>query len=440
VFEYWESRIRHLRLCYLHCRQHKLVATVAIIVAVYAFVAEIVPFVEMPAFMVAWKLPKVPLAWAAVALLAVALFIVIEGSYRLRGSIDAFVNPTWETVAGHNYTNEAIHVDGKRFVDCKFHNAKFVFRGKAPVDLRGNNEFGGSIRLETDNPAITHYLTVESKLVSLPGSQYSRAALDRNGNEIPDALKLRASAVASSPREQLERAKEAVLVEDALGWSDDELRLNIGHDGELRAKFEAVPLGRYEDFDARRDSLLRCPIIAAKFLRAHLLPRSPFAGMVKEIFSARGKSNYETTSDFLFEIHAVNVTNTATTISSINAEAEIDGKWIRLERIDDLSDYEKVFDRAGSEGRGGKIFNVNDERIEQLPSFWERIKNAHFSKGIGYQGWVRFELITTSDRLDNKVLHKVRLVDSLGGIHPAISVGPHSDDGEIRHSAKTYDP
>jgi hypothetical protein len=132
---------------------------------------------------------------------------------------------------------------------------------------------------------------------------------------------------------------------------------------------------------------------------------------------------------------------TLTTIQDIVAEAEIEGSWIRLPRLDDLSDYEMVFRDATSTVVGGKKFSSPEDRVESLPSFWNRVKNVPLQRGVGYQGWLRFELTSKSTNLEKPVNHKVRLIDALGGVHPVVSLGGLSDtQGEIRHSPKTYEP
>ena len=112
-----------------------------------------------------------------------------------RSSEAAFHNPKWETITRHNFANEAVEVDGKRFVDCKFHNVKLVFHGKGPTEFLGNITIGGTIELTTDDLATMHYLTLENKLSSLPGAQTKRSAIDSKGNSVPNAFDLTAKAL-----------------------------------------------------------------------------------------------------------------------------------------------------------------------------------------------------------------------------------------------------
>jgi hypothetical protein len=233
-------------------------------------------------------------------------------------------------------------------------------------------------------------------------------------------------------------AQEAIFVEGILAMPADDLRINLGHDLEFKQKYNAIPKGKYSSFDTLRVSMAPQPIIASKFVRAHLMPRSPYADMVRDIFRASGRTDYETSSDFLFEIHAVNTTDNVTTIQKMVAEAEIGGKWVQLPLLDDLSNYQLVFDDSKTSTQGGKSFTTKDERVEELNSFWEKIKGVPFNRGIGYQGWVGFELTTQSAELSKPVMHKVRLIDAFGGTHPVVNIEPPDTKGRLQHSPKAY--
>jgi hypothetical protein len=117
-------------------------------------------------------------------------------------SAEAFRNPKWDTVTSHNFENEAVGVDGKRFVDCRFRNAKLVFHGKAPTEFLGNTKLGGTIELTTDHAATMHYLAIETKLNSLPGGEATRSAVDAKGNAIPGAVSLEATPTTPAPQSE----------------------------------------------------------------------------------------------------------------------------------------------------------------------------------------------------------------------------------------------
>jgi len=66
---------------------------------------------------------------------------------------DDFFDQPLETIKHHEYRNEAVHIDGKHFVDCVFINVTFRFLGKKPFEFASNTRFEGTIALETDHPA-----------------------------------------------------------------------------------------------------------------------------------------------------------------------------------------------------------------------------------------------------------------------------------------------
>jgi hypothetical protein len=240
--------------------------------------------------------------------------------------------------------------------------------------------------------------------------------------------------------EQLRIAEEAVFVDEALKMPSEQLKIDIGHDPEFRRRFEAVPKGKFPEFDDRRYSISREPIIAAKFMRAHLMPWSPFSGMVKDLFKSMGKTAYETRADFLFQIYLVNVSDNVTTIQQITTEAEVGGKWVKLPRLDDLSNYELVTFQNKEDAVGP--FARDRGRVEELTSLWDKIKEKPLERGIGFEGWVGFELEALSTEFDKPINHKVRLVDALGGIHSVVTLKDTPEPepyGEIRHSQKMYD-
>jgi hypothetical protein len=234
-----------------------------------------------------------------------------------------------------------------------------------------------------------------------------------------------------TPHEKLQKAQEAVFVDDALAISIADIKIKLAHDSEFRHSFEEVPRDKYAKFEKLRQSAVSEPIIAAKFIRAHLIPRSPWADMVRDIFKASGRTSYEAESDFLFEIFAVNVTNNPTTLQNIEAEAEIAGKWLPLKKLDDLSRYQLVFDPNNE----ADLPFHDDAKTEELTSFWSRAKDVVFSRGVGCQGWVGFGLVTDSPNLEKPIMHKVRLIDALGNIHPVMMPADHRTctDWHLRH-------
>lgn len=283
--------------------------------------------------------------------------------------------------------------------------------------------------LQDTNEKLTNLLEQVTK-----GDRPKPSQKSREGSISPS------SPVILSPHEQLKLAEEAVFADKALQMSDDELKIEFGHDPEFRKKFETIPRGKYPQFDGLRNSIAHSPIIAARFVRAHLMPWSPFSEMVRDLFRSMGKPAYETRADFLFQIYLVNVTHNPTTIQQITAEAEIAGKWTTLPRLDDLSNYEMLTFQHKQDAEGP--FARDRGKVEELTGLWEKIRGRTLEFGIGFDGWVGFEVSAMSTEFDKPINHKVRLVDALGGIHPVVTLKaapePHPY-GEIRHSQKMYD-
>ena len=284
-----------------------------------------------------------------------------------------------------------------------------------------------------------HLQETNDKLTSLL-EQVTRGDRPTPSQETKEEPVAASTPVVISAHEQLRLAEEAVFVDEALRMSDNDLKVNLGHDPEFRKKFDDIPRGKYPQFDTFRDSIASKPLIAARFVRAHLMPWSPFSSMVNDLFKTMGKPDYETRADFLFQIYLVNVTHNTTTIQQITAEAEIAGKWTKLPRLDDLSNYELLTFQHKEDAEGP--FAADKGKVEPLDSLWNKIKSRPLEYGIGFEGWVGFEVAAMSTVFDKPINHKVRLVNALGGIHPVVTLtaAPEPEPyGEIRHSQKMYD-
>jgi hypothetical protein len=229
--------------------------------------------------------------------------------------------------------------------------------------------------------------------------------------------------------EALADAQQAVFVEDTAKLSVEDFRLATTYDREFKAKLDAIPSGAYPKIDALRIAISRDPIIEAEMVQSGLLPRSIWADTADELFKIMKKTPYERTSDFLFEIHVVNVSHNPTTIKNITAQVEIEGHWVDLEPAD-INRYE--------------LSPVNDklnplqslEQGEELQNLWSQIKGVRLDRGVGYQGWVAFELKAPNTVLEKPVIHRVRLIDALGGVHPVMTIGETKKSGRLRHSKK----
>jgi hypothetical protein len=246
------------------------------------------------------------------------------------------------------------------------------------------------------------------------------------------------SRVPFSPDEHLRHAQDAVWLQDIVKMPMDELKIAIGHDSDFRHKFDTITSNNTQ-FEAIRNSLAKEPIIAARFIRSRLVPREPFAQQIREVYGLMNKP-FTSTSDFLFEISLVNITDNPTTIDRIITEAEIEGKWVSL-KMGDLSNYEIAFDEEG-EGQSSPFIRGITARVEQLlPNLWGEVKDVPLTRGIAKRGWIDFAVEMPSAQIDKPIQHRVRIVDALGGIHPVVVLEnqPLDESGRIKHSKKVYD-
>jgi hypothetical protein len=104
-------------------------------------------------------------------------------------TFDAFKNPHWEIVTGHNFVNEAIELDGKSFRKCKFTNVTLTYSGKAPSEILAGCLFEQSTRLESRNPALIEYWRLHNFLCSIPGARVQdEGPADAKGNPVSDKV------------------------------------------------------------------------------------------------------------------------------------------------------------------------------------------------------------------------------------------------------------
>jgi hypothetical protein len=80
---YFSERWEYLQTCYESSRAHWGVLVAGLIVAIYSLWTNLEGIVALPTI----TLPRLPISWALVVVLALALFVAIEGGYRLSGSL-----------------------------------------------------------------------------------------------------------------------------------------------------------------------------------------------------------------------------------------------------------------------------------------------------------------------------------------------------------------
>jgi hypothetical protein len=95
-------------------------------------------------------------------------------------------DPHYTTVRDHNFKNETVELDGKRFEDCEFVNSTIMFHGDAPTEII-NPKFNGSLQIETDDPAINNFITVSEVIRSAPTvAKFDCVTVDERGHKKRD--------------------------------------------------------------------------------------------------------------------------------------------------------------------------------------------------------------------------------------------------------------
>jgi hypothetical protein len=89
-------------------------------------------------------------------LIATVILVAVEFKWigaASRSNIFTFVNePPRNVVAGKNFINERVLLDGTAYRDCTFTNVTFVYNGTGPVEISGAHFKG--VFISTDNPAV----------------------------------------------------------------------------------------------------------------------------------------------------------------------------------------------------------------------------------------------------------------------------------------------
>jgi hypothetical protein len=150
----------------------------------------------------------------------------------------------------------------------------------------------------------------------------------------------------------------------------------------------------------------RLPRIEAKFTRLQIMPRLNTI----PIEAARNPNLiYAADYDVLAEVYLTNLSEIACTVQRYEASALLDGHGLDITQVESLRDYELFFDRANGGGRR-----------EALASLLTALEGVALNKGIGYRGWLRFELLGARNTEIERVEFRLVLVDSFDGRHPVV--------------------
>ena len=159
----------------------------------------------------------------------------------------------------------------------------------------------------------------------------------------------------------------------------------------------------------------------------------PFA---MDIMQQMGRGMEVFTFDLLFEIFLVNE-GPDVTVKNLRAEAEISGRpWTRLKQVRELDTYELKITRK--ERTAGGIPVVKETRV-QLDNLMDKIDGITLKRGIGYRGWLRFQIEATRKQAEQVVNTKLWIVDALGNEHGVTIPMEHEvepSEGELLHSLR----
>jgi len=84
--DYFKQRWWHVRDCWKQARGHWVVAVLVFLAGLYAAYTTWAPVLRLPKLLQPESLPKLSIPWALVIILALLLFAIIEGSYRINGA------------------------------------------------------------------------------------------------------------------------------------------------------------------------------------------------------------------------------------------------------------------------------------------------------------------------------------------------------------------
>ena len=210
---------------------------------------------------------------------------------------------------------------------------------------------------------------------------------------------------------------------------------------------DAVPSVRVFQFNYETDQMLFDEIpsdtsitkdaaIDAKYLRAHFIRTYPFGEFVDAAYRLKGQDSHDTDCDFLLEVFLVNTTNNPVTIQKIVADVQLDGAWKPLDLMDKLNDYQLEFpDKLVDSPEGG----VQIPKIEDLvPNLAESLRGVVLTRGIGYQGWLRFRAHLDTKYLTTAVTYRAAFIDALGHEHPIQKTDELLKDGIAVHSREVW--
>lgn len=144
------------------------------------------------------------------------------------------------------------------------------------------------------------------------------------------------------------------------------------------------------------------PRIDAKFTRIQIVPRLGTVPLGAAINQQAFVSDY----DIFAEVFLVNQSQVACTIQRYEGTAQVNGHDLKIGQEAELGRHDLVFDLPnGSVRRDEMLF---------LPASLDRVA---LQRGIGYRGWLRFELAGLRNTDKDQVQFGLTIVDSFDRKH-----------------------
>jgi hypothetical protein len=176
------------------------------------------------------------------------------------------------------------------------------------------------------------------------------------------------------------------------------------------------------------------PNIYAKILCGAFIARNPYDELTRSAYQLMKMPLGPSEHDFVMKIFLVNRSIWPTTIQRIEAEAEIDGQWIKLKPCD-LDHYadERITDQKLV---NSPLRNIFTKKLP-LVDLQTKLRDETLSRGVHRDGWVAYGLQIEPDKVEKqKVNLRMTIIDALDGRHPVLDVGEIDHDARITYSDK----
>ena len=161
---------------------------------------------------------------------------------------------------------------------------------------------------------------------------------------------------------------------------------------------------------------LKLPKIVARYTNARVFPNLHTATMRDMIDTETKTPGWEQRKldwNWLMEVQLVNDSETPTTIDHVGAKVRINRETKKAKLVDELSKF--IIDMGYD--ANCKSCSFSGEQYRQLPDLLKTLQDKPLTKGIGYRGWIGFEVKQISQGDINRAKLDMSFVDALGDEH-----------------------